>query len=116
MRMLRLRFWRAGLLALIFAVSALAGTAWIADRLDRLYPPPLERLGEAGSELRDRNGNLLRAFASQDGRWRLAVDLDQVDPEFLRMLIAYEDRRFHAHHGIDLLALGRAALQMGLNG
>ena len=33
------------------------------------------------------------------------------DPEFLRMLIAHEDRRFHNHYGVDILALARACME-----
>ena len=54
---------------------------------------------------------LLRAFTTPDGRWRLPVAAKDVDPRFIAMLIAYEDRRFYSHHGVDFLSLGRAALQ-----
>ena len=42
----------------------------------------------------DRDGKLLRAFTIAEGRWRLPVTKGDVDPRFLDMLIAYEDRRF----------------------
>src|SRR5260221_11466789 len=52
-----------------------------------------------------------------DGRWRLPVDAKTaVDPGYLKLLRAYEDRRFRAHGGIDPLALGRAALQLVTSG
>ena len=60
----------------------------VADGLDRKYPPPLSPEFEVSSEVSDRNGALLRAFATSEGRWRLAVRLQNVDPGFLRMLIA----------------------------
>ncbi|WP_299563234.1 penicillin-binding protein 1C [Enterovirga sp.] len=60
----------------------------------------------------DREGRLLRAFATREGRWRLPVDTAEVDPRFLLMLKAYEDRRFDSHAGVDLRALARAALQL----
>ncbi len=64
----------------------------------------------------DRNGHLLRAFATKDGRWRLKTTLDDVDPRLVKMLVAYEDRRFWSHHGIDPLALLRAAGQLVTHG
>jgi penicillin-binding protein 1C len=67
-------------------------------------------------EVRDRNGDLLRVFTVDDGLWRLPVSLDQVDPQFVQMLIAYEDRRFFAHPGVDLLAGLRAVVQAVRNG
>ena len=52
-----------------------------------------------------------------DGRWRLPVDAKTaVDPGYLKLLLAYEDRRFWSHGGVDPLALGRAALQFGSSG
>ena len=64
----------------------------------------------------DRDGRLLRAYATPDGRWRLPATVDDVDPRFLEMLLAYEDRRFREHHGVDPLALVRAAVQFVGNG
>ena len=39
-----------------------------------------------------------------------------VDPGYLKLLLAYEDRRFYSHAGVDPLALGRAALQLVTRG
>lgn len=64
----------------------------------------------------DRQGRLLRAFTVADGRWRLPVTLAEVDPLFLRLLLACEDRRFYRHGGIDYLALARAVGQLVVNG
>ena len=58
----------------------------------------------------------MRAFTTPDGRWRLPVTAADVDPRFLAMLIAYEDHRFYAHPGVDVLSLGRAALQWARHG
>ena len=52
-----------------------------------------------------------------DGRWRLPVDAKTgVDPGYLKLLLAYEDRRFRSHAGVDPLALGRAAFQLVTRG
>jgi penicillin-binding protein 1C len=87
-----------------------------AIQIDRLFPPPLDQAAERSVTVVDREGGLLRAFTIADGRWRLPVTLDEVDPTFLRMLLAYEDRRFHQHPGVDPLALLRAAGQFAANG
>jgi len=63
------------------------------------------------SEVRDRNGDLLRAYTIEDGLWRMEVSADQVDPLFYDMLVAYEDKRFYAHPGVDLVATLRASGQ-----
>jgi penicillin-binding protein 1C len=58
----------------------------------------------------------LRPFLTADGRWKLPVGGDDVDPRYLAMLKAYEDKRFDAHPGIDPLGILRAAGQMLANG
>ncbi|EXL01635.1 penicillin-binding protein 1C [Aquamicrobium defluvii] len=99
------------------AIAALAvvGTACLFA-LDRAFPPPLPQQPVVSAEVLDRDGQLLRAFATPDGYWRFGTTLERIDPAFLDMLIAYEDKRFWEHSGVDLLALGRAALQFGTNG
>ncbi len=99
----------AGRVAL--ALLALVLVAWLAfDRWVATTDLPL--LTSATSvEVLARDGRLLRAFTVADGRWRLAVAPDQVDPGYLAMLIGYEDRRFYQHHGVDVRALVRAAAQ-----
>ncbi len=82
---------------------------------DAAYPPPLVAPA-ASPEVLDRDGVLLRAFAAPDGRWRLAVHLDEVDPAFIDMLVAYEDKRFRSHPGVDPLAALRAAGQLVAHG
>lgn len=86
------------------------------DALDRAYPPPIDAALVVSQEFRGSGGELLRAFPTREGRWRLKTTAEEVDPQFIRMLIAYEDQRFYDHSGIDLLALGRAAVQIVTNG
>ncbi|HXO69206.1 MAG TPA: penicillin-binding protein 1C [Bradyrhizobium sp.] len=97
------------------AVLILAGAfaVWVAS----LGPLPLAQAQQVSTSVVDRNGKLLRAYAMADGRWRLPVDARTgVDPGYLKLLLAYEDRRFHSHSGVDPLALGRAALQLVTRG
>ena len=71
--------------------------------------PPLNPALSA--EVLDRNGDLLRAYTVDDGRWRMAVDPAQVDPAFVAALVEYEDRRFRSHSGVDPRALARAVAE-----
>ncbi|UVC18522.1 penicillin-binding protein 1C [Mesorhizobium onobrychidis] len=102
------------------AAASLAGFAAIAAgglwQLDRAFPPPLPAALTVSTEVQDRDGQLLRAFATPDGYWRLATHLDQVDRQFVDMLVTYEDKRFWDHEGVDVLALARAAGQFVANG
>jgi penicillin-binding protein 1C len=90
-------------------VLAGGSTAWLAGVRASAPPPPALALSV---EVRDREGRLLRPFALADGRWRLKAETRDVDRRFRDMLVAYEDKRFWEHGGVDLLALVRAAGQM----
>jgi penicillin-binding protein 1C len=95
---------------------------WLAalgrDRFDAFIDatilPPLAV--EMSVEVLDREGDLLRAYTVADGRWRLALPPDKVDPLYLQMLLAYEDKRFRDHPGVDLRSMTRAVLQALWNG
>ncbi len=66
-------------------------------------------------EISSTDGETLRLYTTSDGYWRLPAHIDDLDPRFLRMLLAYEDKRFYSHFGVDPLALARAAGQALLN-
>jgi penicillin-binding protein 1C len=46
----------------------------------------------------------------------LPATVKDVDPRYLDLLIAYEDKRFYSHHGLDPLAVTRAAFQLVTHG
>jgi len=94
------------------AVVLLAGAIWAQS----LGPAPLGRDLEYSHVVLDRDGRLLRAYATTEGRWRLPATGKDVDPRFLKLLFAYEDKRFPEHFGVDPLSLGRAAMQFVANG
>lgn len=107
MRALLARRWpRRGAIAL----CSLAGLIGILTALDALFPPPIERGRIVSAVVADREGRALRAFPVEEGRWRLAADLDRLDPDFVAALIAVEDERFHAHPGVDPIAVARAGI------
>ncbi|MBL9075666.1 penicillin-binding protein 1C [Tabrizicola sp.] len=103
-------------------IICLALALWLAalgrDRFDQWIDatilPPLAL--EMSVEVLDRDGDLLRAYTVADGRWRLALPVDRVDPLYLRMLLAYEDKRFRVHSGVDWRSVLRAGLQAAWNG
>jgi penicillin-binding protein 1C len=57
--------------------------------------------------LLDHNGALLSASIAADGQWRFPPT-DSVPAKFAAAIVAYEDRRFYHHPGVDLPALARA--------
>jgi penicillin-binding protein 1C len=96
--------------AFLLAAAALAGVAAIA--LDRIFPPDLTRYATRSFELRDAGGRTLHVALAADGRWRLPAWPEDVDPRYLSLLLAREDRRFWRHPGVDPIALGRAIRQL----
>jgi penicillin-binding protein 1C len=109
-----MRWWRT-IVAVAGGVgigTALALATWLAV----LGPLPALDQIEFSKTVVDREGRLLRPYATSDGRWRLPAEAADVDPRFLALLFAYEDQRFYVHHGVDPLALGRAALHWVTSG
>jgi penicillin-binding protein 1C len=112
-RVRRARRTRLTTLATIGLAAATMVTIWAAS----LGPLPLAQAREVSTTIVDRHGKLLRAYAMADGRWRLPVNAaTDVDPTYLKLLLAYEDRRFRSHTGVDPLALVRAAFQLVTRG
>lgn len=98
-------------IAALAAALGAAATALIAVAADRLFPPPLDRAGDISRLAYDRDGRPLAAFSNSSRRWRFSVDLDEIDPEFVRRLLLIEDARFFRHPGVDLAAVARAGAQ-----
>jgi len=98
------------------AVGASVLIAGSVAALDTALPPPISRSGDISARVLDRDGKLLRAFTNKAGAWRLPASPKEVSPLFLKMLLAYEDRRFHDHAGVDHRAMGRAIWQAVSNG
>ncbi|PZR96235.1 MAG: penicillin-binding protein 1C [Stutzerimonas stutzeri] len=103
----------AGLGALALATATASALFWYASTL-----PPLDFAAarDRSTVVLDREGKLLRPFVTADGRWKLPVGADDVDPRYLAMLKAFEDKRFDQHAGIDPLGALRATGQMLANG
>ena len=70
----------------------------------RLFVSPTSFVVEAN------NGTLLSAAIARDGQWRFPV-ADSVPDKFAKCIMAFEDKRFEQHPGIDLLAMSRAMRQ-----
>ncbi len=107
---------RVASLGLAGAAIAATATLFALDAADSAFPPPLPEAATVSAEVLDTDGQLLRAFATKDGLWRLKTTAADVDPQLVKMLVAYEDRRFYEHSGIDLMAFGRAGWQLLTNG
>jgi penicillin-binding protein 1C len=92
--------------AAAFALLLLA-----AYSLKLFEPLPLDAAASSSRLVLDRDGHVLRAFTTPDGRWRLDAKPEDVSPTYLSLLMTFEDRRFWKHPGVDAAAMGRAVVQ-----
>lgn len=92
---------------------ALVATAFIVGGL--LAQPamqwaalPMDRLHQQSLVLADKQGHWLHVRLLDDS-YRLHPQ-GEISPVYINLLLAYEDRRFYQHLGIDPFAIGRATL------
>ncbi|MGY4386264.1 penicillin-binding protein 1C [Pedobacter sp. UYP24] len=71
---------------------------------NKLFDVPLSYVLEAS------DGQLLSASIADDGQWRFP-SAEVVPDKFKKCIIAFEDKRFYHHPGVDVLALARAIKQ-----
>jgi penicillin-binding protein 1C len=65
--------------------------------------------------LKAKGQELLSASIAEDGQWRFPEN-DSISEKFSEALIAYEDKRFRNHPGVDPLSMARAMRQNILDG
>ncbi|MFN4079586.1 MAG: penicillin-binding protein 1C [Saprospiraceae bacterium] len=87
-----------------FAVSALLLLLWVFCLPRPLFRTPYSLV------LEDESGELLGARIAADGQWRFPPT-DSLPEKYAVALVAYEDRRFWRHPGIDPVGLARALLR-----
>jgi len=102
----------AAVIAAAIAVLSVTAVVVFFCTVSRMGPPDLAATEKVSTIVVDRNDQLLRAFTTTDGRWRLPVEVADVDERYLAMLMAFEDKRFYHHGGVDMRSLARAAWQL----
>src|SRR5258708_33014977 len=81
-----------------------------------LPSPSLDRGRSVSVLVLASDGSILRGFLTGDGKWRLPVEPDQVDPLYRRMLLAPQGPRFLSHIGLGPRSRPRAARPMAITG
>jgi len=61
------------------------------------------------------DGSWLYTETNHGDKWRFVVDLEQIDPNYIDILLNFEDKNFYTHFGIDILAMFRAISQLVAN-
>ena len=79
---------------------------WIGAYLSR--EPELGRLESFSQVIRSEEGSIINLRLTSSGHWREQASLENVDTKLVDMLVAYEDKRFMSHFGVDPIALLRA--------
>ena len=100
------------------AAIACIGCLGCAVALGAYLAGPIDtgRLHDLAKTVLSSDGRLLELRLNSEGMWRESVSLDEVDPDLVDAVIAYEDRRFPSHFGVDPLAVARATLTMVTEG
>ncbi|MDX1912077.1 MAG: penicillin-binding protein 1C [Saprospiraceae bacterium] len=99
--------WGTGLLARIrqrpktSIALAVMVLGWLFCLPRPLFKKPLSTV------LEDRRGELLGARIAADGQWRFPMS-DSLPAKYERCVVAFEDKRFYYHPGVDPLSLARA--------
>jgi penicillin-binding protein 1C len=83
---------------------------------DRAFPPDLSPAHDLSVSVADKDGRTLAVFLNDEDKLRLPAGAQDVAPLFVDLLLAYEDKRFYSHLGVDPLAAARATLQNLTNG
>jgi len=87
-----------------FAAYFLLFALWLFCLPSPLFRKPLSTV------LEDRNGDLLGARIAADGQWRFPAP-DSLPEKYAACVVAFEDKRFWWHPGVDPLSLSRAVWQ-----
>ena len=102
--------------ALVGLTVAAALVAAASLALDTAFPLPAGKGRDLSRILLANDGTALRTAIAGDDKIRLRSSVTDVDPRFVQLLIAYEDRRFAGHPGVDPLAAIRALKQWATSG
>ena len=77
--------------------------------------PELGRLSKLSNVIRSYSGETINLRLTSSGHWREPADLNRIDPLLIKMLVAYEDKRFWHHHGVDhMRSLGHFSVLQNL--
>ena len=94
----------------LLSVCTLAGWQALPYLLPAIQPEPFVRT-QASPRLLDNEGITLGARLNPDDQWLLPIENRDISRYLVDATIAAEDQRFHQHHGVDLIAIARAAMQ-----
>jgi len=102
----------ASFAALFGIVGAIGVHAGLQVAMFRMGPPPLQAVAHLIPTDADADAPLeavADVAADKPSLSHLPLAPEEVDPRYLAMLFAFEDRRFYSHNGVDPFGIARAA-------
>jgi len=87
---------------------------WFALPFALPLPPGLLENPGASPVLMDRHGEPIHHLTLPDSTRAAPIPLDQIPADLVACTLAAEDKRFHSHGGVDLLATARAARDLAM--
>ncbi len=89
---------------IVLACCIVLFLVWWSSLPNKLFNSPTSTVIESNS------GQLLGAYIATDGQWRFP-ELAEMPEKYQTCLLAFEDRYFFYHLGVNPLAIGRALVQ-----
>ena len=74
--------------------------------LHLLFPLP-DKI-EYSTLITDNKGEVIHAFLTNDEKWRMKTELEEISPLLRKTIVQKEDKYFYYHFGINPLAVTRA--------
>ena len=100
----------------IKAIKVAAATVFLFFTLfvtaDYLFPLDTKKIDpQLSTRIYDRDGDLLRIKLSRDGYWRFYASKEEIPEILKKSVLAFEDRYFYFHFGVNPVAVLRALWQ-----
>ncbi|HEX2982014.1 MAG TPA: transglycosylase domain-containing protein [Ignavibacteriales bacterium] len=99
---------------LLNAILGIVPIIFIFFILSVIYPLP--ELKPNSKAVYDRNGNLLSAYLTEDGIWRIRTNPDEIPAKLKTILLEKEDKYFYYHPGFNPISIIRAEIQNIVSG
>jgi len=79
---------------------------------DYLRPIDISKADDISRVVKSNDNRWIYAQTNSKDKWRFAVDINRLDPTFIKILLRFEDKNFYYHYGLDILAMCRAVGQL----
>ena len=102
----------ASFAALFGIVLAIVVQAGLQVAMSHMGPPPLQTVAHlmpSAANVDTLPAAVADVSADKQSLSHLPLAPEEVDPRYLAMLFAFEDRRFYSHYGVDPFGIARAA-------